>query len=184
MPIKEYQRPTKLYRYSEWQWLERSVSLGEFRLRPPGAEAQGGQRLGAAVLPFAAGSQRSAPAANYLTLSLAQVWDDMLFDQFPGSDCCLVVHDVEQFGERIHRAAAKLLPSWAGIDAAVSYGATSPLGAAFSKIGRHAPEQEWLFAWRPVQAAMAVNPVTIRIGSIADIAELRVRSGMLAAGRS
>lgn len=183
MAIKQYQRPAKLYRYSDWQWLERSLSLGEFRLRPPLEEVPGGAGGGAANPPFAIGATRSAPSANYLTLSLAQAWDDALFDQFPGSDCCLVVHDVEQFGERIHRAAARVLPSWAGIDAAVSYGAASPLGAAFSKTRRHAPEQEWLFAWRPMQAVMPVNPVVIRIGSIEDIAELRVRSGVLAAGR-
>jgi len=27
-------RPNKLYRYSEKKWLERSLTLGEFRLRP------------------------------------------------------------------------------------------------------------------------------------------------------
>ena len=183
MPIEECQRPAKLYRYSERQWLERSLSLGEFRLRPPVEEVQGGPSGSAAILPFTAGAKRGLPAANYLTLSMAQAWDDVLFDQFPGSDCCLVVHDVEQFGERIHRAAAKLLPSWVGIDAAVSYGGTSPLGAAFCKTKRHALEQEWLFAWRPMQPAMPVNPVVIRIGSIEDIAELRVRNGVLAAGR-
>ena len=181
MAIKQTQRPTKLYRYSEWQWLERSLSLGEFRLRPPLEEVPAGPRPSASVI--AVGAASRAPAAGYLTLSLAQSWDDALFDQFSGSDCCLLVHDVEQFGERIHRAAARLLPSWAGIDAAVSYGAPSPLGAAFSKTKRHAAEQEWLFAWRPTQPAMPVNPVVIRIGSIEDIAELRVRSGVLAAGR-
>ncbi|HEX7636009.1 MAG TPA: hypothetical protein VF427_12110 [Noviherbaspirillum sp.] len=29
-----YSRPQKLYRYSQRQWLERSLQLGEFRLRP------------------------------------------------------------------------------------------------------------------------------------------------------
>jgi hypothetical protein len=183
MAIKQYQRPAKLYRYSEWQWLERSLSLGEFRLRPPLEDMQDGPRRSAPIAPFAVGATSGAAAVSYLTLSLAQSWDDALFDQFTGSDCCLVVHDVEQFGERIHRAAARFLPSWAGIDAAVSYGGASPLGAAFSKAKRHAPEQEWLFAWRPTQPAMAVNPVVIRIGSIEDIAQLRVRSGVLAAAR-
>jgi len=74
--------------------------------------------------------------------------------------------------------------SRAGIDAAVSYGAASPLGAAFCKTKRHAPEHEWLFAWRPMQEAMVRNPVVIRIGSIEDIAELRVRSGVQAVGRA
>lgn len=176
MPIKECQRPPKLYLYSERPGLEHSLSLGEFRLRPAAEEVYSGVRKGGAVQPFASVAAAVASPANYLTLSLTQAWDEALFDEFSGSDCCLIIRDVEQFGERIHRAAAKLLPSWAGIDAAISYGMPSPLGAAFSKSRRAAARREWLFAWRPTQAAMPVHPVVIRIGSIEDIAELRARS--------
>jgi hypothetical protein len=158
------QRPQKLYRYSQRQLLERSLQLGEFRLCPP-------PLVGDNILPFSA---RGATAA-YLTLSLASAWDESMFGAFADADCCLVIHDPEEFGERIHRAVQRVLPSWAGIDAAISYGLPSPLGAAFSKTPHHAPEKEWLFAWRPTRAGLACEPVTISIGSIEGIAELRGR---------
>ncbi|HVK94681.1 MAG TPA: hypothetical protein VM571_08130 [Noviherbaspirillum sp.] len=162
-------RPKKLYRYSLRQWLERALQLGEFRLRPPVVQAD--MPAGEQILPF--GRRADAATTNYLTLSMTNVWDDKLFDAFAGADCCLVIHDPEQFGERIHRAAQRLLPSWAGIDAAVSYGIPSPLGAVFSKDRHYATEKEWMFAWRPTQAALVCNPVMIHIGSIESIAELR-----------
>jgi hypothetical protein len=160
MTAIDVHRPAKLYRYSERSWLERSMSLGEFRLCPPTI-------LGAAAM------LRPASASNYLTLSLIQVWDESLFDTFPGADSCLIIHDTEEFGERIHRAAQKALPSWAGIDAAVSYGAPSPLGAVFSKASTEARQKEWMFAWRPTQSTLSLNPVFIQIGNIEGIAELR-----------
>lgn len=139
------------------------MSLGEFRLRPP-------------TVAGPANLIRTAPANNYLTLSLTQIWNESLFDAFLGADSCLIIHDTEEFGERIHRAAQKALPSWAGIDAAVSYGAPSPLGAVFSKAQSEARQQEWMFAWRPTQSTLSLNPVFIQIGNIEGIAELRDRS--------
>lgn len=163
-------RPHKLYRYSQRQLLERSLQFGEFRLRPP---ALAGIPASEQILPF---GPRADAAAGFLTLSLADAWDESLFDAFADADCCLVINDAEEFGERVHRAVQRVLPSWTGIDAAVSYGMPSPLGAVFSKTARQAAEKEWLFAWRPTQPALQCNPVTIRIGSIEDIAELRPRS--------
>lgn len=165
-----YPRPKNLYRYSQRQWLERSLQFGEFRLRPSAPQVPAAAEQ---ILPF--GARQPGAATSYLTLSLANAWDDKLFDAFGGADCCLVIHDAEQFGERIHRAAQRLLPSWAGIDAAVSYGVPSPLGAAFSKTRPQAAEKEWLFAWRPTQVTLVSNPVVIQIGSIEGIAELRQR---------
>jgi len=136
------------------------MSFGEFRLRPPAIQSP-------------AEMLRPTAAKNYLTLSLTQVWNESLFDAFLGADSCLIIHDTEEFGERIHRAAQKALPSWAGIDAAVSYGAPSPLGAVFSKASSEARQREWMFAWRPTQSTMSLNPVVIQIGSIEGIAELR-----------
>lgn len=152
-----YQRPSKLYRYSRREWLERSLQYGEFRLHPSASLAPGAH---------------SGPS-GYLQLSLANAWDETLFHHF-GGDCCLVIHDTEQFGERIHRAAQRMLPSWAGIDAGISYGTPSPLGAAFSKQREQSGEREWLFAWRPMQAGLAAIAVTLRIGSIEGIAELKM----------
>lgn len=157
------QRPSTLYRYSEQRYLERSLQFGEFRLRPVAAEG---------LLSL---DGQMAPAA-YLTLSLAAAWDERLFTEFGEADCCLVLHDVEQFGERIHRAAQRMLPGWTGIDAAVSYGAPSPLGRVFSKLKASSWEREWLFAWRPIQPRSIFHSVTLSIGGIEDIAELRRRS--------
>jgi hypothetical protein len=167
MTAIDVHRPAKLYRYSERAWLERSMTLGEFRLHPPAILAP-------------ADMLRPASASNYLTLSLTQVWHESLFDAFLGADSCLVIHDTEEFGERIHRAAQKALPSWAGIDAAVSYGAPSPLGAVFSKAFGDARQKEWMFAWRPTQSTLSLNPVIIQIGNIEGIAELRDKSAAAA----
>lgn len=171
MDAEDSPRPPKLYRYSERRWLERALLQGEFRLRPavdaPGAGTQ--------ILPFRSAAARTSPPINFLTLSLSKVWDPRLFDAFSGTDCCLVIHDAEEFGERIHRAAQKILPAWAGIDAAISYGLPSPLGRAFSKAKERARESEWLFAWRPTQPMTTLNPVVIQIGNMEGFAALRER---------
>ncbi len=159
MTMIDNKRPSKLYYFSEREGLERSLSLGEFRLKPP------------SQLPV---QSPSANDANYLILSLAQSWDGALFDGKPNGGAYLIVHNSEEFGERVHRAAQKILPNWAGIDAAISYGAPSPLGRIFSQPKNHANEKEWRFAWRPMQAGLSARPVTIHLGSIADIAELRL----------
>ncbi len=170
MHAVDSQRPPKLYRYSARQWLERALLLGEFRLRPAAEDAG----TNAQILPFQPIAARKGPSSvSFLTLSLTKAWDLKLFDAYPGADCCLVIHDAEQFGERIHRATQKILPAWAGIDAAISYGLPSALGRAFSKPRQQAIEKEWLFAWRPTQPVTILKPVVIQIGNMEGIAELR-----------
>jgi hypothetical protein len=176
MLTADSRRPPKLYRYSQQHWLERALTLGEFRLRPAAEEVKTNAARPEQILPFGRKTSSAANAFNYLTLSLTKVWDARLFDEFPVSDCCLIIHDTEIFGERIHRATTKMLPDWAGIDAAVSYSMPSPLGAAFSKPRHFSMQKEWLFAWRPMQAILSAHPVIIQIGSIESIAELRTKS--------
>lgn len=158
MTLIDSKRPSKLYYFSERNGLERSLSLGEFRLSPPTSD------------------QILLPNDSYLVLSLTKTWDGTLFDAMPSIDSYLVVHDAEEFGERVHRAAQKVLPNWAGIDAAISYGTPSPLGKIFSKAKNLAGQNEWRFAWRPMQSWASVNPVVIQIGNIEDIAELHSRN--------
>lgn len=169
MSSPDIPRPRKLYRYASQASLERSLSAGEFRLRPAAEEI--GSVSSTQILPFGAPA-----AANFLTLSLSSVWDERLFDDISGAEACLVIHDTEEFGERIHRAARAALPNWAGIDAAVTYGVPSMLGMAFAREKQLARQKEWLFAWRPMSAAMSVHPVVIEIGNIEGIAELRPRA--------
>lgn len=143
--MHDYKRPPTLHRYAPRAELELSLSAGQFRL---------------------------VPANNCLTLSFSQVWDKELFEVH-SADCCLVIHNTEEFGERLHRAVQRTLPSWAGIDGAVEYGVRAALGAAFTKSSAEANEQEWQFAWRAMAPQLSLNPVTIKIGSLEHFAELR-----------
>lgn len=148
--MQDYQRPPTLHRYASRAELEQSLASGQFRLEP---------------------------SNGFLTLSFSGAWDRRLFDELGPADACLVIHNTELFGERVHRAVARLLPNWAGIDGAISYGRASPLGRAFTKPGNLARQQEWLFAWRSMTPGASVNPVTINIGSLADFAEIRAHDG-------
>jgi len=164
-----YQRPRTLYCYGQQNDLQRALSAGEFRLRVSAPQAPAASTQ---IRPF---GPRPAAMAAYLTLSLSSRWDESRFQHAADTDACLVINNVEEFGERLHHAVQRVLPSWAGIDAAVSYGTPSPLGAAFSKAKSLATESEWLFAWRPTQPELSFHPVVVHIGSIESIAELRVR---------
>jgi hypothetical protein len=146
--MHDYKRPPTLHRYAPRAELELSLTAGQFRL---------------------------VPSNNCLTLSFSKVWDKALFDLLAPADCCLVIHNTEEFGERLHRAVQRTLPSWAGIDGAVEYGVRAALGAAFTKTVAEAHEQEWQFAWRAMAPQLSLNPVIIKIGSIESFAELRDR---------
>ena len=194
--ILDLARPQKLYRYSEWQWLERSLRLGEFRLRPaadykqleadvarrddelvrlrtsPGELVTVTLHTGEKVRPIGDVTYRSEVGTNYLTLCFSERWDELLFSDFPGTDACLVVHDVHEFCERMHMSAEKVLPEWAGMDAKVVYGGSSLLGAVFSKPVNFIVQHEWRFAWHPPERVHHLEPVTLTIGSLERIAEL------------
>lgn len=145
--MHDYQRPPTLYRYGHRADLEQALATGQLRL---------------------------VPANKYLTFSLSQAWDKELFDVFD-ADACLVIHNTEEFGERLHKAVQKTLPNWAGIDGAVEYGVRAALGTAFTKTVGEEHEQEWQFAWRSLSPQATLNPVTVRIGSLEQYAELRTR---------
>jgi hypothetical protein len=150
--MHDYKRPPTLHRYAPRAELELSLTAGQFRL---------------------------IPANNCLTLSFSQVWDKALFEVH-SADSCLVIHNTEEFGERLHRAVQRTLPSWAGIDGAVEYGVRAALGAAFTKSSAEANEHEWQFAWRAMAPQLSLNPVTIKIGSIENFAELRDSASYMA----
>jgi hypothetical protein len=146
----DYQRPDALYFYASHDSLQRVLDLGEFQLQP---------------------------ANQCLTLGFSIASNPALFG--PGKDACLIIHRPEEFGERLHRAVQRLLPNWAGIDGAVEYGRRSMLGAAFSKEKALAEEQEWQFAWRPRHAVSNLQMVVVKMGSLADLAELRSKGRCL-----
>lgn len=144
--MHDYQRPPTLYRYGMRSELEQALSAGQFRL---------------------------APSNGFLVLSFSQAWEKELFTVLGPADTCLVIHDAEAFGERLHRTVQRTLPNWAGIDGPVEYGSRSRLGLAFSGSSIDAREQAWKFAWRSMSPQATMNPVTVRIGSLEAFAELR-----------
>ena len=140
----DYQRPKALYRYADEEALQRALNLGEFRLQP---------------------------AKQCLTLGFSSVFDPALFGA--GADACLIIHQPEEFGERMHRAVQRVLPNWMGIDGAVEYGQRSVLGDTFSKSLDESHHCEWLFAWRSLQANAVLQTVVVQIGKLTKLAELR-----------
>ena len=193
-------RPQKLFRYSEYKWLRHSLEQGDFRLTPATTyrDLQGdiarqddelvrtstseGSDVTITMLrdaqnirPIGPVTYRSEISTNYFTLCFSSVWDIELFEDFQGSDSCLVIRDVHEFSERILNAVEALLPNWAGLDGPVEYGARSALGVAFSKAEKYYPQHEWRFAWLPEKSKRGMTPLSIRIGSIEDIASVVYR---------
>jgi len=128
-------KPKKLYRYSERKWLERSLTLGEFRLRPASdyrsIEKDNARqddelvrlrkspassvtiqniRTGEKIQPIGDVVYRSETGTNYLTICFSKQWDEKLFEVFPNTNACLVIHNVNEFCEKIHLATEKILP--------------------------------------------------------------------------
>jgi hypothetical protein len=146
----DYQRPQALYRYDGEMSLQRALTLGEFHLQP---------------------------ANQCLTLGFSSVFDPSFFDL--EVDACLIIHQPEEFGERLHRAVQRLLPNWAGIDGAVEYGRRSVLGNTFSKSREEQAKHEWLFAWRPLQTNKLLQTLLIKVGDISKLAEVRNKTACL-----
>lgn len=192
-------RPKKLYRYSEKKWLERSLYFGEFRLRPAAdyksietdlarnddelVRKSSSPASSVTIINLSTGKEinpigdvvyRSKVGTNYLTICFSKQWNEKLFEVFPDTDACLVIHNVEEFCERIHIAAEKILhqPQWAGIDAPVVYFGKSKLGPVFSKPRHFFYQHEWRFAWSPLIPKIDIKPITICIGNLESIAEV------------
>jgi hypothetical protein len=130
------------------------------------------QDTGQQIIPIGEVVYRSEIGTNYLTVCFSDRWDTHLFDDFQGSDACLVIHDVEAFSERFHEAVTLVLPNWAGIDGPVAYGGPSSLGPVFSKPFQFVVQHEWRFAWCPFKPIQEIEAINISMGSIANIAEI------------
>lgn len=165
-------RPALLYLYGERDDIDRAHRLGELRLRPSQTDPTRAKQISEGqILPF--GPRKTVATNDFLVLSLKTVWSETFFIKNQAAMRCLVIRNTEEFGERLHRAVAKVLPQWAGIDAAVAYGAPSPLGAAFTKDHHLSAQKEWLFAWRPMQPTASIQPIVIQVGSLESICDVR-----------
>lgn len=121
-------------------------------------------------------------------------YDESLYDEFKGSDSCLIINDVMSFSERIFNAFREVMPDHHGMDARVTYSKhSSSLGVLFSKAKKHIYQREYRFAWLPNNPKQLINPmqllqndideikkilpdpIKLAIGSLEDISEIKVR---------
>lgn len=189
-------RPPKLYRYSDQKWLDRSLRLGEFRLRPAsdyksmeGSAARTDDeqhrrivlrnpqithvKTGQPIIPIGDVVMASETESDYLTLCLATVYSDHFYQDFEDSDACLIIHDPNEFFDRMYKAIDSVLPnSWGAVDGPVSYGSSSKLGAPFMKPEKFLFQFEWRFACLPIPSLSKCEATVVTLGSIEDIAEV------------
>jgi hypothetical protein len=193
-------RPSKLYRYAKYRWNMKSLLDGEFRLVPASdygelkddmarqdnelvrEQISSGKNVtithvvtGKRIPVIGDVTYHDEIGTDYYTLCLSSTWDSLLFDEFKGSDSCLVIYNPEEFCERVHFYAEKQLKDWAGIDAAVSYLTDSQLGPAFSKPWKYLAQKEWRFAWHPPVQIEKLPVLFIQIGNIEKFAEVVMR---------
>ncbi|WP_457594366.1 hypothetical protein [Hydrogenimonas sp.] len=130
------------------------------------------------------------PADTYI-LCLSYDYDENLYDEFEGSDSCLVINNPVEFAERIHHAFNIVLPDHIGVNARVTYSKhQSGLGPLFSKPKKYIVQREHRFVWIPENSKQLLNPIDlvennideirkmipdpieIKLGSIKDISEI------------
>ena len=122
-------------------------------------------------------------------------YDVRLYDEFKGSDACLIINNVKEFADRIHAAFERLMPSHFGTDGRMAYGKhESPLGVLFSKSERYIFQREYRFAWTSTNStrrldledfinnnldairALVPPPVHVYVEALKDISTLLKKS--------
>lgn len=130
------------------------------------------------------------PADSYI-LCFSYDYDEGLYDEFEGSDSCLVINDPIEFTTRIHHAFSIAMPDYIGVDARVTYSKhQSHFGPLFSKPKKYIYQREYRFAWIPENTKRLLDlkhliendineirkiipaPVKLKLGSIKDISDV------------
>lgn len=112
-------------------------------------------------------------ASDYLTLCLATVYSDHFYQDFEGSDACLIIHNPNEFFDRMYKVIDSVLPnSWGAADGPVAYGSRSKLGVPFTKPETFLFQFEWRFACLPIPSLSKCEATVVTLGSIEDIAEV------------
>jgi hypothetical protein len=191
-------QPEKLYRYSKRKWLEDSLCNGIFRLNSASyiktlegdvARHDDEMRLeltipkdtvkithlktGNPIIPISDVKIVDEITTDYYMLCLSSKKASYLFEDFKGSNACLIIHNPIEFSKRIFKSAKKALPYWVGVDAQVTYGGSSQFGPTFSKPLKQFFQFEWRFSWVPlIQKENNLDCMFIEIGNIEDIAQI------------
>jgi hypothetical protein len=122
--------------------------------------------------------QRAVVGPDYYMLCMSCDWDPTLIQEFPKSDACLIITDVDAFVTRLETAATAILPGWLFHHNPIEYfdpheiPGNAYINSTMSKDFRFAYQREYRFVFFPlhgqtVQPFVDVPP----LGSIQDIAE-------------
>lgn len=190
-------RPKKLYRYSEKKWIEASLYEGSFKINSASLikslESDRGRQdeetkieyeipknktkivnitKNSVIQPMSDVHFKSELSTDYYLLSLATAQKSYLFEEFKGSNACLIIHDTEEFSNRLLRTCQNIWPDWADFDTHIIYGSESLFGPSFSKPIEYIQQHEWRYSWIPPNGQSNLPHVIISIGNIEDIAEM------------
>jgi hypothetical protein len=188
--------PGQAFKFGKLHWLQRMLGTGEIRFLP--ASAYSDPSLNQAIrddeLTFTYFPAKSSPALKGLPRVLGADWMRQrhpsdyyvqcfscafalrLFDDFE-ADACLIVYDGREFARRVVGALTKKFPGWISAGISITYIDPDDPGDGEIVIPavkhmKYFYQQEQRFISHPRTSIARLDPITIEIGSLSDIAEL------------
>jgi hypothetical protein len=192
-----------LFRYGERKWLQLLMDSGRLRMKSAREYAlmekdparQDDERVkyshspGQYVTITMPDGQQVSPigdlkyessGTDYFLYCVSMDWDPHLFEEFSGTDCCVVIKRPDEFARRLENAAKTLLPGWYFHHCPVDYFDTyerrpkERIDNAMSKDFRFAYQKEYRFLFAGFGQA-ATGFIDLELGPLHDIAELHLR---------
>lgn len=189
----------RLYKFSKRKYIEELFNNGSLRVAPAsyyndpslnsairddelvfnGAVSVGLKshvKLGAPINSFGRLEYSVKARTNYYVSCFASNYTYREFDDFC-ADACLVIKEPRTFIKRIMKAGAEIFSGYNGFSGAVKY--LDPVVCDFTKINpsfskhfKYAYQNEYRFVWAPEEPRMLLDPVSLEMGSLSDIAEV------------
>lgn len=131
-------------------------------------------------IPVLGDVQQTVAVPNYYLLCMSCDWDLTLFNDF-SADACVVIHDSEQFAERLELASKVQLDGWYFHHNPVEYfdpyemSGNQYFNAAMCKDFRFAYQREYRFLWMPMGGQEAEGFKFLELDPLEDLAELHIR---------
>jgi hypothetical protein len=133
-------------------------------------------KLAAAASPTLREQIRKRIGTNYYVYCTSNALLPRLMVDFE-ADCCVVIHDPDEFNKRISQAVSQYLPNWHMINGLVEY--YDPLHANELQVDvltwknfRYAYQREVRSAWLPPEPVDRLEPLDLILGPLDDISEI------------
>jgi hypothetical protein len=136
---------------------------------------QGTLQLIKNIQPVGNVAHRQESATDYYVICLSRWLNLRLFDDFVGSDSCVIVRDIRGFARRLFQAVRKMLPGWSGkLHDVMYYDPFNPpqeRDLYFSKHFGYAYQREIRFVWTPPRALHDLTVQAVKTGPLRDICD-------------